>query len=107
MDSFQFSGFIGIVYALSSVIVPCQTSIVSITHCDLGVCTVKRMDVESLCVALKHKCIQRVRGGSDVNVDEFENDNAVNAEDQYSGLQSDKEEEVEIMSDHLLTPPPL
>eukprot|EP00291_Cryptomonas_curvata_P017958 CAMPEP_0172160246 /NCGR_PEP_ID=MMETSP1050-20130122/5451_1 /TAXON_ID=233186 /ORGANISM="Cryptomonas curvata, Strain CCAP979/52" /LENGTH=116 /DNA_ID=CAMNT_0012829987 /DNA_START=323 /DNA_END=671 /DNA_ORIENTATION=+ len=34
---------------------------------------------------------QRVRGGSDV--DEFENENGVNAEDQYSGLQSDKDEE--------------
>jgi hypothetical protein len=61
----------------------------------------KWIKVDFFCAARKHTCIQRVRGGSDL--DEVESENAVNAEDQYSGLQSDKDEEVESISDPFLT----
>ncbi len=56
------------------------------------------MCIESLCATRKKKIIQRIRGGSDV--DEFEDENAANAEDQYSGLQSDKDEVVKRISNH-------
>ncbi len=95
MHDNHFKTFLGILYALSSCNMQCQASmIVKITRPNLIVCPLKKVDIVNVCLLGYPWSIQRIRGGSD----EFQDDNAANAEDQYSGLQSEKDEEVNLGS---------